>query len=84
MPLICFVTFARVASNVLIFVCTYDAVVRATTMSASLFAASATFFPCVPVTVSEISGCVRAAPAPALPIVPTETCPRSAAGRMSA
>jgi len=37
------------------------------------FAAAATFFPCAPVTVNEIKGCVRAAPAPALPIVPMDT-----------
>ena len=57
----CVVTFLSVALNVLIFSCTYAAVVCATTMSASLFAASATFFPCPPVTVSEMIGCVRAA-----------------------
>ena len=46
MLLSCRVTFASVVSNVLIFSCTYDAVVCFTTMSASLFAAAATFFPC--------------------------------------
>ena len=73
MLLSCRVTFASVVSNVLIFSCTYDAVVFWTTMFASEFAAAATFFACVPVTVSVISGWVRAAPAPALPTVPMET-----------
>ena len=64
MELSCAFTLFSVARNVLILTPTYAAVVFATTMSASAFAAAEVFNGFAPVTVSEISGVDRVAPAP--------------------
>ena len=69
---------------VAIFVPTYGAVVFATTIAASAFAALAILAATLPCTVSEISGAART-PAPvAAPTVAIETLPRSAPGCMPA
>jgi hypothetical protein len=79
-----FVVF-KTCLYVAIFVPTYGAVVSPTTRRESAFAASSVFFGCAPVTVSEISGVARAAPAPdAVPTCETETRPRSAPERSPA
>ena len=53
-------------------------------MFASALAAAAVLIGWVPVTVSEISGLVRVAPAADAPTCATETCPRIADGLRSA
>ena len=71
---ICVVTFFSVVWNVRIFSPTYGAVVSRTTIFASAFAAFADASSRLPVTVTEMSGAVRAAPVPVwTPTTPTET-----------
>ena len=70
----CELTLFSVARKVRILTPTYEAVVFPTTISASALAAAVVLSGFVPVTVSEISGVARVAPAPvAVPTCATET-----------